>query len=209
MLDERFALFPPVPPLSRRGFVAATAVTAGYALAAGPLMAQTAVHTDAQGLTAGDIKIPTGNGEMGGYRAKPLSGSGHATVIVCQEVFGVHEYIKDTCRRLAKAGYSAVAPEYYFRQGNPAAASDMQAVMAIVSKKSDAELMSDLDATARWATSTDGGNLQKLGITGFCRGGRSTWLYAAHHPSLKATVSWYGQLTGQATELTPKAPLDL
>jgi carboxymethylenebutenolidase len=172
-------------------------------------MAQTAVHTDAQGLTAGDIKIPTGNGEMGGYRAKPLSGSGHATVIVCQEVFGVHEYIKDTCRRLAKAGYSAVAPEYYFRQGNPAAASDMQAVMAIVSKKSDAELMSDLDATARWATSTDGGSPQKLGITGFCRGGRSTWLYAAHNPSLKAAVSWYGQLTGQATELTPKAPLDL
>lgn len=209
MLDERIGLFPPVPPLSRRGFVAATAVTAGYTLAAGPVMAQTAVHTDAQGLTAGDIKIPVSGGEMSGYRAKPASGSGHPTVVVCQEVFGIHEYIKDTCRRLAKAGYSAVAPDYYFRQGNPAAASNSQAVMAIVNKKPDAELLSDLDATAQWATTTDGGNAQKLAVTGFCRGGRATWMYATHNPNLKAAVAWYGPVVGQANDLTPKFPIDL
>jgi carboxymethylenebutenolidase len=208
MLDESKALFPPLPPLSRRGFVAATAVTAGYTLAAGPVCAQTIVQTDSQGLTAGDVKIPTSSGEMGGYRAKPASGSSHPTVIVCQEIFGIHEYIKDTCRRLAKAGYQAVAPDYYFRQGNPAGLTDMPAVMAIVNKKPDAELVSDLDATARWAT-TDGGNAQKLGVTGFCRGGRATWMYAEHNPSLKAAVAWYGPLAGQSNELTPKNPIDL
>jgi len=209
MLDERQALFPPLPPLSRRGFVTATAVTAGYTLAAGPVCAQTIVQTDAQGLTAGDIKIPVTGGEMGGYRAKPASGSGHPTVIVCQEIFGIHEYIKDTCRRLAKQGYLAVAPDYYFRQGNPAGLSDMQAVMAIVNKKPDAELVSDLDAATRWATTTDGGNAQKLGVTGFCRGGRATWMYAAHNPNLKAAVAWYGPLAGQGNEVMPKFPVDL
>jgi carboxymethylenebutenolidase len=209
MLDETKALFPPLPPLSRRGFVTATAVTAGYTLAAGPICAQTIVQTDTQGLTASDVKIPTSGGEMGGYRAKPASGSGHPVVLVCQEVFGIHEYIKDTCRRLAKAGYLAVAPDYYFRQGNPAGLSDMPAVMAIVNKKPDAELVSDLDATARWATSTDGGNAQKLAVTGFCRGGRATWMYSAHNPNLKAAVAWYGPLVGQANDLTPKFPIDL
>jgi carboxymethylenebutenolidase len=209
MLDESKALFPPLPPLSRRSFVAATAVTAGYTLAAGPICAQTVVRTDTQGLTVGDVKIPASGGEMGGYRAKPASGSGHPTVIVCQEIFGIHEYIKDTCRRLAKLGYLAVAPDYYFRQGDPSKAADVQGAVAIANKKPDAELLADLDATALWATSTDGGNAQKLGITGFCRGGRATWMYASHNPNLKAAVAWYGPVVGQANELTPKSPLDL
>jgi carboxymethylenebutenolidase len=208
MLDESKALFPPLPPLSRRGFVATTLATAGYTLAAGPVAAQTVIQTDTQGLTAGDIKIPVSGGEMGGYRAKPASGSGHPTVIVCQEIFGIHEYIKDTCRRLAKAGYLAVAPDYYFRQGDPSKASDVQGALAVANKKPDSELLSDLDATARWATGTDGGNPQKLGVTGFCRGGRATWMLSTHNPNLKAAVAWYGPVVGQASELTPKSPLE-
>jgi carboxymethylenebutenolidase len=207
MLDESKALFPPLPPLSRRGFVATTLATAGYTLAAGPVAAQTVVQTDTQGLTAGDIRIPVSGAEMGGYRAKPASGSGHPTVIVCQEIFGIHEYIKDTCRRLAKVGYLAVAPDYYFRQGDLSKASDVQGAVAIAGKKPDAELVNDLDATARWAAA-DGGNAQKLGITGFCRGGRTTWIYSTHNPNLKAGVAWYGPVVGQATELTPKSPLE-
>lgn len=209
MLDESRALFPPVSPLGRRGFLATSLVTAGYTLAAGPIAAQTVVRTDAEGLTAGDVRIPVPDGHMGGYRAKPASGSGHPTVIVCQEIFGVHEYIKDTCRRLAKQGYLAVAPDYYFRQGDLSKASDVQGAVAIANKKPDAELVSDLDATARWATGTDGGNGQKLGVTGFCRGGRATWIYAAHNPALKAAVAWYGPVTGNPSELMPKSPLDL
>ena len=208
MLDEAKIMFPPLPPLTRRGFVTTTLATAGYTLAAGPVAAQTIVQTDAQGLTAGDVRIPVSGGEMGGYRAKPASGSGHPTVVVCQEIFGIHEYIKDTCRRLAKAGYLAVAPDYYFRQGDPSKASDVPGAVAIANRKPDSELLSDLDATARWATSTDGGNAQKLAITGFCRGGRATWMFATHNPGLKAAVAWYGPVVGQASELTPQSPVE-
>jgi carboxymethylenebutenolidase len=209
MLNEAKVLFPPPPPLSRRGFIAASAATAGYTLAAGPVSAQTVVRTDAQGLTAGDVKIPVAGGDMGGYRAKPASGSGHPVVVVCQEIFGIHEYIKDTCRRLAKAGYLAVAPDYYFRQGDPSKAADVQGALAVANKKPDTELLADLDATARWATTADGGNAQKLGVTGFCRGGRATWMFNSHNASLKAAVAWYGPVVGQASELTPKFPIDL
>jgi carboxymethylenebutenolidase len=209
MFEEANVMFPPQPPLSRRGFIAVTAATAGYTLAAGPVCAQTLVTTDAQGLTVGDVKIPVAGGEMGGYRAKPASGSAFPVVLVCQEIFGIHEYIKDTCRRLAKAGYLAVAPDYYFRQGDPSKAPDMAGARAIADKKPDAELMGDLDATQRWATATDGGNPQKVAITGFCRGGRTTWMYAAHSATLKAGVAWYGPVAGQGNDLTPKFPIDL
>jgi carboxymethylenebutenolidase len=209
MFDETKAMYPPVPPLTRRGFVGASLATAGYTLAAGPVMAQTVVRTDTAGLTAGDVKIPVSGGEMSGYRAKPANASSPPVVVVCQEVFGIHEYIKDTCRRLAKAGYLAVAPDYYFRQGDPAKAPDAPAAVAIANKKPDAELLGDLDATARWATTTDGGNAQKVGVTGFCRGGRATWMFASHNPNLKAAVAWYGPVVGQASELTPKFPIDL
>lgn len=209
MLDDVVGIAHKTTPLTRRGFVAVASSVAGYTLAAGPVMAQTIVQTDAQGLTAGDIKIPVAGGEMSGYRAKPASGSNFPVVIVCQEVFGIHEYIKDTCRRLAKEGYLAVAPDYYFRQGDPSKAADAPAAVAIANKKPDAELMSDLDATVRWATTTDGGNAQKVGITGFCRGGRTTWMYTAHSPSIKAAVAWYGPVAGNANELMPKFPIDV
>jgi carboxymethylenebutenolidase len=209
MFNEARVMFPPAPPLSRRGFIATSAATAGYALSAGPVSAQSIVTTDAQGLTAGDVKIPVAGGDMGGYRAKPATGSAFPVVIVCQEIFGIHEYIKDTCRRLAKAGYLAVAPDYYFRQGDPSKAPDVPGAVAIANKKPDTELLSDLDATARWATTTDGGNGQKLGVTGFCRGGRATWMYNSHNANLKAAVAWYGPVVGTATEAMPKFPIDL
>ena len=209
MFNEAKVMFPPAPPLSRRGFIAASTATAGYTLAAGPVMAQTIVTTDAQGLTVGDVKIPVAGGDMGGYRAKPATGSAFPVVIVCQEIFGIHEYIKDTCRRLAKAGYLAVAPDYYFRQGDPSKAADVPGAVAIANKKPDVELLADLDATARWATTTDGGNPQKLAITGFCRGGRTTWMYSSHSANVKAAAAWYGPVVGQANDLTPKFPIDM
>lgn len=209
MLDETKALFPPAPPLTRRGFVAASLATAGYTLAAGPIAAQTIIRTDTTGLTAGDVRIPVADGQMGGYRAKPASGNKFPVILVVQEIFGLHEYIKDVCRRLGKIGYLAVAPDIYFRQGDPAKAADVQAALAITNKKPDAELMSDLDATMRWAATADGGDANRLGITGFCRGGRTVWLYAAHNANLKAGVAWYGPLGGQPTALMPKQPLEL
>ena len=209
MLDDVIGIVHKSVPLTRRGFVTAAGSVAGYTLAAGPVMAQTIVQTDSAGLTVGDIKIPVGGGEMPGYHAKPASGSNFPVVVVCEEVFGIHEYIKDTCRRLAKAGYLAVAPEYYFRQGEPAKAADIQAVLAIVNKKPDPELFSDLDATVRWATATDGGNAQKVGITGFCRGGRTTWMYTAYSPSIKAAVAWYGPIINPTSEAMPKQPIDV
>src|SRR5436190_8427405 len=148
--------------LTRRAF-AVTSLATGFTMAAGPLNAQSIITTDTQGLTAGEVQIPVSDGQMPAYRAKPATGTRFATVLVCQEVFGVHEYIKDVCRRLAKLGYQAVAPELYARQGNVAGLTDMQAVMAIVARVPDAPVMSDFDATARWAA-TDGGDPQRLGI---------------------------------------------
>jgi carboxymethylenebutenolidase len=130
-------------------------------------------------------------------------------VLVVQEIFGVHEHIKDICRRFAKLGHLAVAPELYARQGDVAQMTDINEIMKVVAKVPDAQVMADLDATADWAEKSGKGDIDKLGITGFCRGGRIVWLYAAHSPRLKAGVAWYGPLVGQATDLTPKHPLDL
>ena len=149
------------------------------------------ITTDTQGLTAGAVRIPTSDGEMPAYRAMPAGKTGLATVIVVQEIFGVHEYIKDVARRLAKLGFLAVAPELYARQGDATQVADMAKLMKdIVSKVSDAQVMGDLDATASWAAKNGGGG--KLGITGFCWGGRIVWMYAAHNPDLAAGVAWYG-----------------
>ena len=207
--DSAKSLFPPAEKLGRRGFIGASAVT-GYTLAAGPIQAQTIIRTDTQGLTAGEVTIPTSTGAMGGYRAKPATGSALPTVIVMQEVFGLHEWLKDVCRRFAKAGYLAVAPDYYFRQGKLEGLTDFQTQIGpIVSRKPDAELMSDLDATAAWAV-TDGGDAAKLGATGFCRGGRNTIVYATHNANLKAAVAWYGgNLAAPATEFMTQRPVDV
>jgi carboxymethylenebutenolidase len=206
-------------PLSRRGFMTASAASAaGYTLAAGPVRAQV-VTTDASGLTTGDAKVKVADGEMPVYFAKPANAQNAPVILVAMEVFGVHEYIKDVTRRLAKLGAFAIAPDYYFRKGvdltKLAGTADL---MPIVNAKPDAELMSDLDATVAWAKS-EGGDTSRLGIVGFCRGGRTVWLYSAHSGNLKAGVAFYGALVdpaGQkaiwpksATELAPdmKAPV--
>ncbi|MAL01390.1 MAG: carboxymethylenebutenolidase [Alcaligenaceae bacterium] len=201
------SLLPPLQ-LNRRGFMV-TALATGFTLAAGPLNAETIIRTDTEGLTAGDIMIPVGDGEIPGYRAMPKGKTNVPVILVVQEIFGVHEYIKDVCRRFAKQGYMAIAPELYARQGDPSKYTEIPKLFAeVVSKVPDAQVLSDLDATAKWAGS-NGGNTQDIGITGFCWGGRIVWLYTAHNPNVKAGVAWYGRLVGDSTELTPKHPVDI
>jgi carboxymethylenebutenolidase len=198
----------PKTDFSRRGFVCTT-LASGFALAVQPVSAQT-ITTDTSGLEAGEVKIPTSDGQMPAYRAMPASGSNFPTILVVQEIFGVHEHIKDICRRLAKLGYFAVAPELYARQGDVSGMSNIQDIISkVVSKVPDSQVMSDLDATAAWAKKTGKANTAKLGVTGFCWGGRIVWLYSAHNPDLKAGVAWYGRLVGQPDELHPKNPIDL
>jgi len=204
--DAQFdSLLPPLR-LDRRGFLATTAA-AGFSLAAGPVAAQTAVTTDAKGLVAGKIEIPTSDGKIPAFRAAPDGKKNLPTIIVVQEIFGVHEYIQDVCRRLAHQGYLAIAPELYARQGDPSKYTEIPKLQAeIVSKVPDKQVIADLDATAAWAAA-NGGNPDRLGILGFCWGGRQVWLYAAHNPKLKAGAAWYGQLAGDPTELKPKSAL--
>src|SRR4030088_434381 len=198
-----------VAPFSRRGFMTATAaVTAGYTLAAGPVRADV-IKTDTDGLTAGDAKIKVADGEMPGYFARPNGVSSPPVVLVAMEIFGLHEYIKDVTRRLAKLGAFAVAPDYYFRKVNDLTKIiDMQQLLPVVNSKPDAELLSDLDATVAWAKS-QGGNTTRLGIIGFCRGGRTVWEYAPHSGTLKAGVAFYGPPVDPPNPLWPKSPTDL
>jgi carboxymethylenebutenolidase len=194
---------------SRRDFVV-TMLASGFALAVRPIVAQTAITTDVAGLTAGEVKVPVADGAIPAYRAMPAKGERFPAVVVVQEIFGVHEHIKDVCRRLAKQGYLAVAPELYARQGDVSQMPDFKEILAkVVSKVSDRQVLSDIDATLAWATKTDKGDAARLGITGFCWGGRIVWLYAAHNPSLKAGVAWYGRLTSGTNERTPRHPLDV
>jgi carboxymethylenebutenolidase len=194
--------------VTRRGFVV-TSLAAGFALAAQPVSAQT-ITTDTKGLEAGEVKIPVSDGEIPAYRALPDGAGPYPTILVVQEIFGVHEHIKDICRRLAKLGYFAVAAELYARQGDISKIEDFrQIINQVVSKVPDAQVMSDLDAAVAWAKGTNKADVAKLGITGFCWGGRIVWLYSAHNPNLKAGVAWYGRLVGQGNELQPKHPVDL
>ncbi len=194
----------PAIPFSRRSFMV-TSLAAGFALSVQPVMAQTAITTDTVGLTAGEIKV----GDMPAYRAQPATGRNFPVILVVQEIFGVHEYIKDTCRRLAKQGYLAIAPELYARQGDPRQYTNTQELIThLVNKVPDAQVMTDLDACTAWAKA-NGGDLGRLGITGFCWGGRITWLYAAHNPQIKAGVAWYGRIVGPANEINPKHPIDV
>ena len=203
--EELDSLQPPLN-ITRRGFVQ-TSLGAGFAAAVLPVTAQTMITTDTQGLTAGEVKIPTKDGEMPAYRAMPTGKTGLPKVLVVQEVFGVHEHIKDVARRLAKQGYLAVAPELYARQGDPTKYSDTGALMKeVVSKVSDAQVMADLDASAAWAAKNGGGG--KLGITGFCWGGRIVLMYAAHNPNLAAAVAWYGP-TARSYYAGDKTALDV
>ena len=192
----------------RRSFLM-TSLAAGFALSVQPVSAQT-IATDSAGLTVGEVKVPTKDGEMPAYRAMPADGGPFPTVLVVQEIFGVHEHIRDVCRRLAKAGYIAIAPELYARQGDASKIADVAKLMSdIVSKVSDAQVMGDLDSAVAWAKASGKADTARLGVTGFCWGGRIVWLYAAHNPGLKAGVAWYGRLVGATTEMTPKNPIDL
>ena len=194
--------------LSRRG-VLKSSLGVGYALAAMPIMAQTAIKTDAQGLEVGEVMVKVGGDQVPVYRAKPAGVKNAPVVLVISEIFGVHEYIADTARRLAKAGYYAMAPDLFVRQGDPSMYGEMAKLMAeVVSKVPDAQAMTDLDACVAHAQS-EGADASRLAITGFCWGGRITWLYAAHQPKLKTGVAWYGRLVGKATATSPKHPLDL
>jgi len=185
------------------------ALGVGYAATAMPIMAQTAIKTPSDGLTTGEATYDVAGFAVPFFYAAPAGKKNLPVILVIQEIFGVHEYIADTCRRFAKAGYLAIAPELYARQGDPSSYGEMAKLMAeVVSKVPDAQVMKDLDGAVSWA-GANGGNLQKVGITGFCWGGRITWLYAEQSKNVKAGVAWYGRLVGTSTALTPKHPLDL
>ena len=191
---------------SRRGFVV-TSLASGFALAAGPVSAD-AIVTDTKGLDAGEVKVPTADGDMVAYRAMPASGGPFPTVLVIMEVFGVHEWIKDICRRFAKLGYFALAPYLYSRLGDVTKITEMSEVIKFANRASEPQVLSDLDAAVAWAHSQKEANSARLGVTGFCRGGRYVWLYAEHNPRIKAAVAWYGPLKMAGSELTPVNPPD-
>ena len=185
------------------------ALGVGYAAAALPIMAQPAIKTPADGLTVGEVMVDVNGFKMPVYRAMPAGKTGLPVVLVLSEIFGVHEHIADVARRFAQQGYMALAPELFIRQGDAQSYGEMAKLIAeVVSKVPDAQVMGDLDATVKWAAA-NGGDTSRLGVTGFCWGGRHVWLYAAHNPAVKAGVAWYGRLVGQASELTPKQPLDI
>jgi len=198
---------------SRRQVMAA-ALGTGFAMAVRPVSAET-ILTSADGLDAADIKIPTSAGEIPGYRAMPKGKKKLPVILVVHEIFGLHEHIKDVCRRLAKQGYFAIAPELFIRQGDTTKLTDMAAIRDIVGKTPDAQVISDLDAT--WAVAKGSGHADsgKVGITGFCWGGRIVWLYAAHNPSnaskapVTAGVAFYGRIVGDKNDLHPTHPIDV
>ena len=193
-------------PLARRGFVMTTLVS-GFTLATERAEAQ-AIQTDATGIEAGETKIPVPGGSLPAYYARPAKGTKFPVIIVNEEIFGVHEYIKDVCRRLAKAGYLAVATEYYARIGDLSKMTDVKQIIAdVISKEPDAQYMADADATVAWA-SANKGDTSRLGVTGFCRGGRMTWLFAAHHPKVRAAVAWYGPMGGTPSPIQPATAAD-
>ena len=194
-------------PLPRRG-VLAGGLIAGFTLATERVLAQ-AIHTGADGLDAGATEVPTSDGHVPAYYARPQGGRVVPVVLVIEEIFGVHEYIQDVCRRLAHEGYLAVAPELYARIADLSTMTDAQQIVRdVISKAPDDRMLLDLDSAAAWATA-HGGDPGRIGTTGFCRGGRDTWLFAAHSPALKAAVAWYGPLGGGTSAIQPKTPLDL
>ncbi len=191
----------------RRTFLTA-GLASGFALAVQPVSAETII-TDTSGLTAGMVEMATSDGRIPAYRAHPAASVAAPVVVVVQEIFGVHEHIKDVCRRLAKLGYYAIAPELYFRAGDPAKLPDGATIVAqILPRITDRQVMSDIDSTVVFAKG-EGALSERLGITGFCWGGRVVWLYSAHNPALKAGVAWYGRITAAKSEQTPQHPIDI
>lgn len=194
--------------VDRRGFLK-TALGTGFAAAVMPVTAQSVIKTDTTGLTAGEVSITVKGQKVPVYRAQPEGKTNLPVVLVISEIFGVHEHIADVARRFAKLGYLALAPEMFVRQGDARAYTSIPELQKnIISKVPDEQVMADLDAVVAYAKE-NGGNTDKLGITGFCWGGRITWLYSAHNPRVKAGVAWYGRLVGEQTELTPAHPVDI
>lgn len=194
-------------PTRRTALKAALGV--GYAASTLPIMAQSAISTPADGLTVGEVMIEVAGHPVPVYRAAPAGKTGLPVVLVLSEIFGVHEYIADTARRFARAGYLALAPELFDRQGDAQSYGEMARLIAeVISKVPDAQVAGDLDACIEWA-GRNGGDVNKVGVTGFCWGGRQTWLYAAHQPRIKAGVAWYGRLVGQTNPLQPRHPVDI
>ncbi len=195
--------------MQRRDFIKTTTL-AGFALAAQPVVASTIISTDTEGLVANQSTVATANGALPVYWARPSKGKDWPVVLVIQEIFGVHEHIKDVTRRLAKQGYLAIAPELFFREGDPAKVADTQVLLReLVAKVGDTQVLSDLDAVLAWAVASQQGSPDKQAITGFCWGGRITWLYAAHNPRIKAGIAWYGRLSGDKNPNNPQHPLDI
>jgi carboxymethylenebutenolidase len=193
-------------PLPRRRLMMSGLIS-GFTLATTTVAAQ-AIHTDMAGIEAGENLISAADGGIPGYFARPHGDGPFPVVLVNEEIFGVHEYIKDTCRRLAKAGFMAVAPEIYARIADLSKMTDVgQIISNVIAKKSDAEAMSDMDAAVAWAAQNRG-DTNRIGVTGFCRGGRNTWLYAEHNPNLKAAVAWYGPVAGPTNAIQPKTPTE-
>ena len=207
MLKPEIDSLVPHVPFDRRTFIKA-ALGSGFALAVLPVSAQT-IHTDSEGLEAGEVAVRSGGTLVPAYRAQPKGKTHLPVIVVIHEAFGVHEHIADVCRRFAKLGYLAIAPDLFVREGDPMAYPTTQQISTqILDKVPDEQALADLDATVAWA-GDNGGDLNRLGVNGFCWGGRIAWLYAEHNPRLKAVVSWYGRVGGDHTATTPANPLDL
>ena len=203
---ELESLLPEVQ-FSRRGFIASS-LASGFALAAGPVMAQTVITTPADGLDVADVKIPVADGSLPAYVAVPKKPGKYPVLIVIAEIWGLHEHIRDVTRRAAKAGYYAIAPEPYFRQGDLTKMTNIQDVVKAANSLSDAVMLRDLDALVEWVDGQGKANGKRIGITGFCRGGRTTWMFTAHSKRIKAGVAWYGGLS-PVPETMPKTPIDV
>jgi len=208
LIEDFNTLVPPAQDPNRRRFMRG-ALGTGFAAAALPVMSQTVVKTDSTGLVAGEVTIPVGSFKMPAYRAAQAGRTGAPVVLVVSEIFGVHEYIADVARRFAKAGYFAIAPEMFVRQGDASSYGEVAKLIAeVISKVPDEQVMGDLDACLAWAKG-EGADTAKTAVTGFCWGGRITWLYSAHNPAVKAGVAWYGRLVGTASALNPRHPVDV
>jgi len=197
----------PSTGLSRRAFVM-TSLASGFAVASQPVLAQ-AITTDSQGLIAGEVKVPVADGHIPAYRAVPKKPGKYPVVLVVQEIFGVHEHIKDMCRRYAKMGYYAIAPEMFARQGDVSKLTDIgQILSTVVSKVPDAQVCADLDAAVAFAGASKQADVKRVGLVGYCWGGRTAWIYAKHNPRLKAAVAYYGLLNGMKSDIKPQDPVE-
>ena len=208
MIEQEIDSLAPGRDFTRRAFVR-TSVGSGFAAAVLPVVAQTTIKTDSSGLTVGEVTIPAGDFQLPAYRAAPAGKANAPVVLVVSEIFGVHEYIADVARRFAKAGYFAIAPELFVRQGDAGSYGELSKLISeVIAKVPDAQVMGDLDATVAWARG-QGADASKLAVTGFCWGGRITWLYDAHDPAVRAAVAWYGRLVGTGNALQPTNPVEL